>query len=459
MSKSESSRIIRRVENYLRDYFPAGRRSMILGVSGGPDSMSLMYVFSKLEVDLTVVHCNYQLRGDDSDDDQKLVEDTASMWGFDTFSARLDLPAEENRNFQNWARDRRYGIFRDMEKETGADAIVTAHHQDDQLETIIQKILRGSGLTAWQGMKIWNGELFRPLLDFRKAELLQFASANHVPYRLDGSNEESTYARNFLRNGWFPILDDLFPGWRENILKVPDRAREHEALVKNLIRSLKLDDRSIHRTRLLSLSPDVQKPLILHVLKSVDPDIPVSSGALENLDNLTGLQTGKKLAVNARWSLVRDRDRFIIHEETRHTAEETEISKEELGKARTLQDFRLEISEWDGRIDTGRLQLDADRLDWPLKLRSWKDGDTVNPLGMDGTQKVSDHLTNEKIPATGKLSAKVAVTSDDRICAVLFPGGVKDDRPGTIAHWARCTDATTRALLISRAGETDLSDE
>jgi tRNA(Ile)-lysidine synthase len=454
MNKSESNRVIKQVEDHLETCFPdKDQRSIILGVSGGPDSMSLLYIFSKLSMNVTVVHCNYQLRGEESNNDQKLVEDTAFMWGFDTVSTRLDPEEAEDENFQNWARNRRYQIFRDIKKETGAGAIATAHHQDDQLETIIQKILRGAGMTAWQGMKLWDGELFRPLLEFSKAEILQFASRSHIPYRLDSSNEESTYARNFLRNGWFPILDDLFPGWRENILKVPERAKEHEALAKALIGSLMADGRSIMRERLIALAPEVQKPLILQIMKSLDEDIQVSSGALENLDKLESLQTGKKLLVNENWSLTRDRERFIINEEKSDDIPAVLISRNEIRKEKLLvHGFQLEEKKWQNQINASVLQLDADSVEWPLKVRVWKEGDIINPYGMEGSQKISDLLTNNKISATDKPTILVGEAFDGKICAVIFPHESETGKPGTIANWARCTPETDTMLIIRKSG-------
>ncbi len=306
-------------------------------------------------------------------------------------------------------------------------------------------------MTAWKGMDVWNGELFRPLLDVSKAQLLQFVSKNHVPYRLDSSNEESTYARNFLRNGWFPILDDLFPGWRENILKVPDRAREHEALTKSLVQSLSPDQRSIWRERLMALTPEVQKPLLLQILKYADPDITVSQGTLKNLENLGSLQTGKKLTINENWSLVRDRDRFILVEEDMGQREPHEISltKNELQNEKAaVPGMAISIVQWNGEINPSLLQLDSGRLKWPLTLRIWQDGDQINPLGMEGTQNVSDHLINEKISADKKPEVRVLETFDEKICAIIFPPNSDNGKPGTIANWARCTSDTKTILKI-----------
>lgn len=455
MNRSISSNLIHEVGRAVEENLPDGKQTrLILGVSGGPDSMTLLYLFSRLEMDVTAVHCNYQIRGRAADRDQQLVEETASMWGFDAVSLRLDPAEAEGENFQNWARIRRYQIFRDLKDEVGAKGIGTAHHQDDQLETIIQKILRGAGMTAWQGMDVWNGELFRPLLGISKAELLRFASENHVPYHLDGSNEESTYARNFLRNGWFPVMDDLFPGWRENLLKIPDRAREYESLTLSLLSYLKDDDGEILRERLLTLPPDVQKTLVLQILKEKDPSVRVGGGALEQLEQLPDLQTGRQLGITERWSLMRDREqlRFVDLRASREGLAEILLSRKEAEAGSEVGEVSMSLEEWGGKPDTAVLQMDADRIEWPVRLRRWREGDRLNPLGMKGSQTVSDHLTNEKIPALRKHEALLIESFDESICAVIFPELSPGGKPGTIADWARCDEKTDTVLRIRLNG-------
>jgi len=455
MNKSISSDLINQVEKAIDISLPQRREAeLLLGVSGGPDSMSLLYILSRLEMRVTAVHCNYRLRGKDSDLDQRLVEQSASMWGFEAVSLRLDPNDAAGENLQAWARRRRYQVFRDLKREIGADAVVTAHHQDDQLETIIQKILRGAGLTAWQGMKPWDGELFRPLLAVSKAHLLQFASANHVPYRLDGSNEESTYARNFLRNGWFPVMDDLFPGWRENLLRIPERAREHEALTQSLIRALQEEEGVIRRERLLALPLDVQRTILLQVLKSIDRSAGVSTGALETADSLTGLQTGRRLPLTGTWSVLRDRELFRLVREGEEPAipAPRKLSREELRNELSIHSLRLSVTDWNGKLDPSCLQLDADKITWPLQIRRWKAGDRINPFGMEGTQSIADHLTNEKIPSVRKGEVLVIESFDEIICAIIFPELSATGRPGTISNRARCGDQTRTILEIRQKG-------
>lgn len=142
MSKSEYLLIEQVISNKVDRHFP-GTPNFVIGVSGGADSMALLYAFKQLEISCFVVHINYGLRGVESDKDQELVEQMSFQWGFECCSVRLNTEEMQSGNFQNWARNERYMIFEDLAEEIKADAIAVAHHQDDQIETIVQKLFRG----------------------------------------------------------------------------------------------------------------------------------------------------------------------------------------------------------------------------------------------------------------------------------------------------------------------------
>lgn len=442
------------IDRHLRPDSSESPVRLVVGVSGGPDSMTLLWLLTHLKEKVTpvVVHCNYQLRGRDSDRDQSLVEEAAAAWGVEAVAVRLDPKEASRGNLQRWARNRRYEIFRDLTRENGAAGIATAHHQDDQLETIFQKILRGSGLSAWQGMQVWNGELFRPLLSVSKAELITFASARHIPYRIDSSNEESTYARNFLRNGWFPALDDLFPGWRDNLLKLPERAREHEEFTRLLLDSIRCGEDGLDRESFLALPGRVQRPLILEVIKSLDPAVSVSTGALEQLDRIGELQTGKRIQLNEEWALFRDRDILRLTRGERPAREAIPIGERQWrSDVLRLDGFRITVGEWMGSPRPDRLELDASAVQWPLVLREWRDGDRFEPLGMEGSQSVADHLTNRKISSVKRGQVRVLEDGGGRILAVLYPDGAGRAEPGQLAREVRCHAETGEIVQIQRA--------
>lgn len=449
MNKSESLQLSDHFRIHFKKHLDNIESPVVIaGVSGGPDSMALLYLLHKNEVNATIVHCNYGMRGKASDQDQQLVEDTASMWGFDVISSRFDKADAEGENFQNWARKKRYDMFRDLKKELSADAILTAHHEDDQLETILQRLMRGSGITAWSGMEVWDGELLRPLLTVSKSAIMEFVTLNHVPYRLDSSNEESTYARNFLRNGWFPALNNLFPGWRRNLLTLPDRAAEFNEMASITAESVSGADGSINRESFLELSENVRSAVISYLISVQFPERSVSKGALENLNSLSNLQTGKKLQVDDGLWLVRDRDRLVWDVEDDLAPQSVVLNRDDFKNNTKVASLLIGLSDWTGELQSDRLFLDPDSLTWPLTIRRWQQGDRFNPFGLDGSQSVADHLTNEKVSSVQKNQTIIAETFDGRIAAVIFPRKSNTKRAGTIADWAKCTGTTKNTVFI-----------
>jgi len=454
MSKFESSLIVQQFSKEINLHFEESEPHLICGVSGGVDSMSLLYILHRLNLKTTVIHCNYQVRGEDSDGDQELVEKVCMMWDLDCISVKLNPEEAEGQNFQAWARDRRYQIFRDIKRETNADYITTAHHRDDQLETILQKILRGSGLSSWKGMQVMEGDLFRPLLSLSKGDLIEFAKGNHIPFREDVTNKSSNYARNFLRNEWVPRLNELFPGWQKNVLSVPERAGEFELLAKELLQQIRIDKQTIDRKKLLSLNKKAWPALFLQFLNDALPNHSVTTGFLDQTDILDTIQTGAELVISDDYSLIRDRDRLVLHERNEKKLEELLFEQEDLSQQKNhVGNAVISVEKWDQTISDEKLQLDADSLKWPLKLRVWEDRDKIQPLGMEGTQTVAKLLANKKISSVEKKRAKVLQSFDGKICAVIFPHTTESGQLGVLSETVKCTGQTETIVTIENISE------
>lgn len=451
MSKSGLSPIEERVKQHLDTCFPGIQSpKFITGVSGGPDSMALLYILKKLEAKVLVVHVNYQKRGEESDKDQELVEEIAHQWDFDCHSAQLDPTQADGANFQRWARDRRYQIFRDLQNEYEADAIAVAHHQDDQVETVLQKLFRGAGLESWSAMSIWDPPLFRPLIDTSQQEIMQYLEENAVPWRTDRSNLKSDFARNLLRNEWLDKLGEFFPGWKENVLRLPVQAELFtEAL--NYVAGRVTDNRDrIEMAVFRNLSPNLQKALVLHLLKESDPDIEITSGALHQIENIGTLQTGKSIQLTEHYSLLNDREWLKIVYEQTESLNLVSVEEEQLREQPfSFNGLTFSIDSFSNPDYEKRLYLDLEKLQWPLSLRRWKAGDAFQPFGMVGHQNVSDHLTNRKISAAEKGKALVLKSFEDTICAVIFPPIEKRNPPGTISELAKCDEDTSECLVVS----------
>jgi len=440
MNKFESTSILNQVKQHYSSIFQEGSK-LIIGVSGGPDSMALLYMLHKLSIPLLAVHINYSKRGLESDTDQKLVEDMCSMWGIECCSVKLN-PDEVVRNFQEWARDQRYQVFRDLSAEMGAFGIAVAHHQGDQLETILFKILRGGGVSSWRGLQIWDGELFRPLLDLSKSEILDFCEVESVPFRIDESNQNDEFTRNALRNSVFPVFDDFIPGWKSNLLGVASKANIADEAFDFVLQSI-TDEHGLIVTGLNRFSNQLAGELVRRYVVNGINSTP-SKGILNETLDLLGSETGKTVRLNEFYSITRDRKHLIL----------SGIEKELVGKHIFDSDTiikGIEFGSWSALIQekqNGLLNLDANEIKWPITIRTWEYGDNFEPIGLGGTQKVSDHLTNRKISASKKEDSLILIDSGGTICAILYPVAAVNGEFGCISERVKLTESTKHVLSI-----------
>ncbi len=449
MNKSGLLQIEKEVSSLLQENFGKEHPKFIIAVSGGPDSMALLYLFHQLEVDALVAHVNYGKRGEEADKDTELVEEMSYQWGFDCHSVKVSSGEAEGKNFQQWARNIRYEVFRSLAAEYNSAGIALAHHRDDQIETILQKLFRGAGFESWSAMEVWDGELFRPLLHTSRNEIEEYCKQKAIPYRTDESNLKSEFARNFLRNEWLEKMENHFPGWKQNILRIPEQAEVFSSALKRISEEITDDRDRINREEFLALDPKLAQALLLQKVKQVESGIELSRDALEQLEKLKGLQTGKSIQLSESYFLLRDRQWFKIVYDKPDALKLVDLKRKELKeKPFTFDGIEFSLQSYSEPDFENALYLDAEKLDWPLTLRTWKSGDSFKPFGMEGHQKVSDHLTNRKISAAGKKSALVIVSFDETICAVIFPPIENRRPPGTIAESVKCDRTTGNSLII-----------
>lgn len=439
MNKSASTRIEKEVESKFKSYFQ-NKPHFIIGVSGGADSMALLYVLKKLQISGIVIHVNYHQRAEESDKDQELVESIAFEWGFECCSISLDDYEESKGNFQQWARDQRYQMFSDLMKEFSADGIVVAHHKDDQIETILHKLLRGNSPETWKGMQIFENDIFRPMLSISKSEILQYCMNNVIPYREDVSNSDSKYTRNLIRNELSQSLNELIPGWQQNVLNLQEFGTLNELAVEEITCQI-TQGNSINIERLLHMPSLLKQALLRKFLEFKGYFL--SSGQLQEADNLLSSQTGAKLELLKHVYLIKDRDSLVIKDNSQD-AVYREITKKELQTGVTFLNIDIGISKHNF---TG-LYLDADALSYPLVLRNWRNGDKIQPFGMQGSQKISDHLTNKKISTINREKTLVLTGTDGTIYAIIFEANHSSE--GTISELCKVTDSTINYLSVTK---------
>tara|TARA_R110000868_G_scaffold368227_1_gene631198 strand:- start:28071 stop:29408 length:1338 start_codon:yes stop_codon:yes gene_type:complete len=443
MNKSVSRSIEKSIKSSL-GLLSQRNPKILLGVSGGPDSMALLYAFFKSNVDVMVVHINYELRGKESDIDQELVEGMCTEWGFECCSIRLNNNIHQG-NFQNWAREERYRIFKELKEAKKISCIATAHHQNDQVETILQKVLRGSGVEAWQGMSIWDGQLFRPLLPFKKSEIVEYCSEEAIPYRIDESNLESGYARNFIRNELSADFNKFFPGWQTNILALQEKGEVTELAIHHIIEFICVGE-EIELSKFSQLNEKL-KPAVLKKFISIKyPELKISKGKLIELLKIEDAQSGTSIEISDSIHIVRDRASITLKNEQSKTIE-LEISELDVNNGINFKNLEISISK--SINNEIPLYIDAGLIKWPLTIRVWKKGDKIVPLGMNGSQKISDHLTNRKITSSKREKALILSDVDSTIYAIIFPVKAENGEIGTVSEIIKCTEQTTEYLTIN----------
>ncbi len=445
MNKSEL-RLVESSTKNIQKLKLAPQSKVIVGVSGGADSMALLYVLHSLQIDALVVHINYGKRGLASDQDQELVEGLAFEWGFECISISLDPNDAQNTNFQSWAREERYRIFRELKEVNNAEAILVAHHRDDQVETILQKLFRGSGVIAWQGMKVWDGEILRPFLEITKIDILDFCAQNSIPYRVDESNLTSDYARNFLRNSFEPKLNKLFPGWEQNVLSLADKGMVAKQAIQSILNEIS-EKGSIKIEPLQSYPKELRITLLKSYIETYTSITSLTKGQLLELEKLSRLEAGKQIKLNSSYTLVKDRTLLIIKNNSSESLVSYQLSKKECVEGVSIKPFKLTI-ENQANSDFA-LRMDSAQISWPITVRTWQNGDRFQPLGMIGSQKVSKHLSNLKVSTSIKKKALVLCASDGTIYATFFSEHIENPRIGTISDIVKCTEQTKEYLTIN----------
>jgi tRNA(Ile)-lysidine synthase len=435
---------------------PAGvlKEGFVAGISGGPDSMVMLRLFHLINLPVTVAHVNYGLRGKESDRDEELVNRAAAGYGYDFRLLKADAEELRRGNFQDNARKVRYRFLVEVMQENGHACIALAHHEDDQIETILFKILRGAGPGSWTGMKVWEEGLFRPLLNCTRGLIEQYAGTKEIAYRIDESNLAADYARNYLRLVVFPELQAKIPGLRQNILNLPNIVSSVEQSMAWIAGKLLDESGRIPAGEWLGMHASLRKSLILHLVKNRFGGMSLSSGSLNRLAECENLQNGKFIDLGRGLALYRDQDHFLLKPSKDEVCDDVLQGKLKFRltdlEEGSITHHGTTISLGSGRLPftSTRLQLDAGRMPDELLLRRWDKGDRFTPLGMAGSQLVSDHLTNRRITGTKKKEALVLEAFDGTVCAVIFPTRIPGIEAGTIDARFALGSSSNRILRI-----------
>lgn len=447
---------------------------ILVGVSGGPDSMALLYSLKQLEqvfgFRVFAVHVNHHLRGKESDEDEKYVFRCAQDWTIPIDVIHVDVPGvlkQDGGNKQALARRLRYQAFKQVADERKISRLALAHHTDDQMETVMMRLIRGTGLKGLAGMdwaRQWeNYVLIRPFLGFTKEEIIAFCEENRIMYREDSSNRSVVYTRNRIRQELIPLLRTFNPRVEEAILKlselIHEEEKEWEYLVnqafKQVVNNWNEQCYILDISSFLHLSVALQRRVVKLILSYLCHQEEITELSLDKVDQVRELAENRNPSamINLFKEIVAERVYGnLIIKKTLSKPDDVESGQEiqkfiwlpRTGKA-SLPGFlgTIEIIESNQPIHSlknarDKAVFDLDLLKDPLYVRSRQPGDKMRSPGMSGRKKVKSLMMEAKIPKKLRTCYPIVGTGDELI---WIPGVKRSDK-------ALVTPTTSRFLYL-----------
>ena len=414
---------------------------LLLAVSGGVDSVVLCELCNQAGFDFVIAHCNFQLRGEESERDEKFVKDLAAKYNKEIFVKKFETEkyaADNKVSVQVAARELRYEWFGEIvngewsmvndDRNPGFPIhhspftihIVSAHHLDDNIETVLMNFFKGTGIAGLHGILPKQGKIIRPLLFATKEELKQFATENNLQWVEDSSNESDKYSRNYFRHQVIPLIEKIYPGAINNLSSNINRFRDVEILYQQSIlqhkkKLIEKRGNEIHIPILKLKKSEPIKTIVYEIIK----DYGFSSHQVDEAINLLDSESGKYIQSSSH-RIIKNRNWLIISPNNLKEAENIiidEVGSWQLAVGKLhleiLSTTKHKLSEVKSRKVSGLqttnqlAQLDADKIKFPLLFRKWKQGDYFYPLGMKKKKKLGRFFIDNKLSKTEKENISV----------------------------------------------------
>ena len=430
-------------------------KNLLIAISGGIDSVVLTHLLHKLHFTISLAHCNFSLRGKESNEDEEFVKELGEKLEIQTHTIKFDTEAyaeEKGISTQMAARDLRYDWFQKIAKENNIDYIITGHQKDDVLETFLINLTRGTGLDGLTGIPEIQGNIVRPFMIFTRNEILVYAAKKKIEWREDRTNSSIRYVRNKIRHKVVPILKELNPNLLDTFYNTLENLKGSQQIVKDRIQNVKEKITKRHKNELHFNIDDLKKlsnPKIylFEILKEY------GFTQWNDVADLLEGQSGKQVFSKTH-RLIKDREVLILSEILQQektdyfeiTENTAEINMPIALKFETItipfdtknhQNKVLEEIIFD---DKNTISIDFDHIEFPLILRKWQKGDFFFPIGLNGKKKVSKFFKDEKLSLTEKENVWLLCTKNEIVWVV---GKRMDDR-------FKVTKSTSKILKIAQ---------
>lgn len=420
--------MLQKFKQHLHQNFPFLEDSkFLIAISGGIDSVVLAHLCGQLNLSFSLCHCNFNLRGQESDDDEAFVKSLAESLKTSVYTTSFETEKYATKNkvsIQVAARDLRYTWFYELLDANGYDYVLTAHNTNDNLETFIINLTRGSGLEGFTGIPPVNQKSIRPLLAFSRDDITLFAIKNGIVWREDRSNASIKYVRNKVRHKVIPILKELNPHVLESFQNTIEYLNESQSIINDALKNITAKVVSYENELLKISCKEIEK---LSNKKAYLYQLLQGYGftAWNDIVNLISAQPGKQVFSETH-RLLKDRNFLIV----------TTINKSQSIKGPILIDqkvskitnpIKLTIQNTDDYTCKNKHQIiiDNDLINYPLSLKKWHHGDAMYPTGMKGSKKISQLFKDNKLSLLDKEKIWILADAKDHIIWVI---GLRQDQ-------------------------------
>ena len=416
-------------------------KKLLIAISGGIDSVVLTQLFYKLKFSISLAHCNFSLRGKESNKDEQFVKDLGDKLQIPTFTIKFETEkyaTENGISTQMAARDLRYAWFEEICKENQIDFIITAHQKDDVIETFLINLTRGTGLDGLTGIPEINGNIVRPMLPFTRNDVLVYATKKKFEWREDSSNSSIKYVRNKIRIKVVPVLKELNPSLLDTFQNTLENLKGSQQIIKDYIQNVKQKVTTTHNNELHFNVSELKK---LSNPKVYLFELLYEYGFTEwdDITDLLDAQSGKQVFSKTH-RLLKNRAILILSEMNTEIVENTtfQISENTVEIKQPIQlkfetvTIPFDTKNHQNKIleelildDNNTISIDYDKIKFPLLIRKWQKGDLFFPIGLNGKKKVSKYFKDEKLSLLEKENTWLLCSENDIVWII---GKRLDDR-------------------------------
>ena len=393
--------MLHKIEEYINKHdLIDEKRPILVGLSGGADSVALLAILVRLGYDCIALHCNFHLRGEESMRDELFAKAFAEKLNVPFYKMDFDTKeyaASNHLSIEMAARDLRYAWFREMVKQLGAQGIAVAHHRDDNAETLLINLIRGTGIRGAGGIRPKHNGVIRPLLAIGKEDILDWLADQKLTYVTDSTNKEDDYTRNFIRLNVLPLLEKINP----SVKKTLARSAEHLSAVETIyLHSIeKAKENLLETPNQININQLLSCPSPATILYEILYDFNFSRTVSEEVFLSLGKESGKQF-FSPTHLLLKDRTHLFLSPIKEEAEKENFVlhSEADFAKLPFVLSIESKIVDKDFKIEKSKncAYLDKSKVVFPLQIRHWKHGDTFVPFGMKGKKKVSDYFSDRK---------------------------------------------------------------